>query len=67
MKSRLIVPLLTRQHGLLKRRFQLWFQSRPTNQSTKSKKRKAPSLEDILYKFRLINKVFYTLFQIEQL
>jgi hypothetical protein len=40
---------------------------KPTNQSTKSKKRKAPSLEDILHEFGPINKVSYTLFQIEQL
>jgi hypothetical protein len=40
---------------------------KPTNQSTKSKKRKAPSLEDILHKFRPINKVSYTPFQIKQL
>ena len=39
----------------------------PTNQSTKSKKRKAPSLEDILHEFGPINEVSYTPFQIEQL
>ena len=39
----------------------------PTNQSTKSKKRKAPSLEDILHEFGPINEVSYTPFQIKQL
>ena len=39
----------------------------PINQSTKSKKRKAPSLKDILHEFKPINEVSYTLFQIKQL
>jgi hypothetical protein len=38
----------------------------PTNQSAKSKKRKASSLEAILHEFEPINKVFYTLFQLKQ-
>jgi hypothetical protein len=39
----------------------------PTNQSTKSKKHKAPSLEDILHEFGPINEVSFALFQIKQL